>query len=199
MMLMDKASIGRKIRTALQKLGLSQAEFADRIGTSAKSLSSWERGAYLVDVIMLNTIASVSSLTLNDFTDVLSSKTNDPPDAYDFSEAEKQLMHYFKRTANDFSIRFKDTNCTSPVFFISSIPLFHRIHSYRFPSHNTTVFAFIAVYIQRQTHDGPRQNSYAGIHRHDLHSRSFTVCPEVPLPKKNCMEPIRAFLDLSRE
>lgn len=89
---MDKASIGRKIRAARQKLGLSQAEFAELIGTSAKTLSSWERGAYLVDVIMLNTIASVSGLTLNDFTDVLSSKTDDPPDAYDFSEAEKQLI-----------------------------------------------------------------------------------------------------------
>ena len=89
---MDKASIGKKIRTARKKLGLSQAEFAERIGTSAKTLSSWERGAYLVDVIMLNTIASVSGLTLNDFTDMLSSETEDPPDTYDFTEAEKQLI-----------------------------------------------------------------------------------------------------------
>ena len=89
---MDKASIGRKIREARQKLGLSQAEFAERIGTSAKTLSSWERGAYLVDVIMLNTIASVSGLTLNDFTDVQPAETEDPPDTYDFTEAEKQLI-----------------------------------------------------------------------------------------------------------
>ena len=91
-MLMDKASIGRKIRAARQKLGLSQTEFAERLGTSAKTLSSWERGAYLVDVIMLNTIASVSGLTLNDFTDVLPSETEDPPDTYDYTEAEKQLI-----------------------------------------------------------------------------------------------------------
>lgn len=89
---MDKVSIGLKIRAARHRLGLSQAEFADLIGTSAKTLSSWERGAYLVDVIMLNTIASVSGLTLNDFTDVLSSETDDPPDTYDFTEAEKQLI-----------------------------------------------------------------------------------------------------------
>ena len=89
---MDKVSIGLKIRAARKKLGLSQAEFANRIGTSAKTLSSWERGAYLVDVIMLNTIASVSGLTLNDFTDVLSSETEDTPDTYDFTEAEKQLI-----------------------------------------------------------------------------------------------------------
>ena len=123
MMLMDKASIGRKIRAALQKLGLSQAEFADRIGTSAKSLSSWERGAYLVDVIMLNTIASVSSLTLNDFTDVLSSKTNDPPDAYDFSEAEKQLIPYTKiRGFGTQTSYFQIVGISSDCSFLSGSP-----------------------------------------------------------------------------
>lgn len=91
-MLMDKASIGIKIRAARLKLGLSQAEFAECIGTSEKTLSSWERGAYLVDVIMLNTIASVSGLTLNDFTDIPASETEDPHETYDFTEAEKQLI-----------------------------------------------------------------------------------------------------------
>lgn len=89
---MDKASIGKKIRAARQQLGLSQAEFADRIGTSAKTLSSWERGAYLVDVIMLETIATVSGLTLNDFTDAPSSGPTNPPVGNEFTEAEKQLI-----------------------------------------------------------------------------------------------------------
>ena len=89
---MDKVSIGKNIRAARHKLGLSQAEFAERIGTSAKTLSSWERGAYLVDVIMLNTIAAVSGLTLNDFTNTQPSRTTVPPGANDFTEAEKQLI-----------------------------------------------------------------------------------------------------------
>ncbi len=89
---MDKVSIGKKIRAARQKLGLSQAEFADRIGTSAKTLSSWERGAYLVDVIMLNTIAEEAGLTLNDFTDTPPLESMVPPDTNDFTEAEKQLI-----------------------------------------------------------------------------------------------------------
>ncbi|MBR1590309.1 MAG: helix-turn-helix transcriptional regulator [Acidaminococcaceae bacterium] len=90
---MDKASIGRKIREARQRLGLSQAEFADRIGTSAKTLSSWERGAYLVDIIMLNSIAAETGLTLNDFTDTPSSGTETPPvSKRRFTEAEKQLI-----------------------------------------------------------------------------------------------------------
>ena len=89
---MDKVSIGQKIRAARQRLGLSQAEFAERIGTSAKTLSSWERGAYLVDVIMLNTIAAVSGLTLNDFTDAPSSEVETPPVINDFTEAEKLLI-----------------------------------------------------------------------------------------------------------
>ena len=89
---MDKISIGKKIRSARQKLGVSQAEFADRIGTRPKSLSSWERGAYLVDVIMLNTIAKECGMTLNDFTDAAPSETADPPSANDFNNAEKQLI-----------------------------------------------------------------------------------------------------------
>lgn len=90
---MDKVSIGRKIRSARQRLGLSQAEFARRIDTSEKTLSSWERGAYLVDVIMLNKIASVCGMTLNDFTDNTPPETTDPPVANnDFTETEKQLI-----------------------------------------------------------------------------------------------------------
>ena len=90
---MDKVSIGQKIRAARQKLGLSQAEFADRIGTSAKTLSSWERGAYLVDVVMLNTIAAEAGMTLNDFTDTPSSGTEAlPTKNRRFSEAEKRLI-----------------------------------------------------------------------------------------------------------
>lgn len=89
---MDKASIGKKIRTARQRLGLSQAEFAQRIDTSAKTLSSWERGAYLVDVIMLNTIAKECGLTLNDFTDKPSSESIPTPVANNFTETEKHLI-----------------------------------------------------------------------------------------------------------
>ena len=90
---MDKASIGQKIRAARLQLGLSQAEFAQRIGTSEKTLSSWERGAYLVDVIMLNTIAKETGLTLNDFTDNPSSGTEvKPATRKRFTEAEKRLI-----------------------------------------------------------------------------------------------------------
>ena len=89
---LDKVSIGQKIRAARHRLGLSQAEFAARIGTSSKTLSSWERGAYLVDVIMLNTIATVSGMTLNDFTDTPSSGIDEPPEPDDFTETEKQLI-----------------------------------------------------------------------------------------------------------
>ena len=92
-MLMDKVSIGNKIRAARNRMGLSQAEFAERIGTSAKTLSSWERGAYLVDVIMLNTIASICGMTLNDFTDNTPPETADTPVANnDFTETEQQLI-----------------------------------------------------------------------------------------------------------
>ena len=98
---MDKASIGQKIRAARKRLGLSQAEFADRIGTSAKTLSSWERGIYLVDVIMLNTIANVSGMTLNDFTDTSPSGIGNTPESNDFNEVEKQLMQKIRALRTD--------------------------------------------------------------------------------------------------
>lgn len=98
-MFMDKVSIGRKIRSARQRLGLSQAEFARRIDTSEKTLSSWERGAYLVDVIMLNKIASVCGMTLNDFSDDASS--TDPPIDNDFTETEKQLIQKIRCLRTD--------------------------------------------------------------------------------------------------
>ncbi|MBR1661915.1 MAG: helix-turn-helix transcriptional regulator [Acidaminococcaceae bacterium] len=99
---MDKASIGQKIRTARLRMGLSQAEFAARIGTSEKTLSSWERGAYLVDVIMLNTIAIEAGLTLNDFTDTPSSGTESPHETKKrFTEAEKQLIEKIRCLRTD--------------------------------------------------------------------------------------------------
>ena len=88
---MDKVSIGKKIREAREHLGLSQAEFAMRIDTSAKTLSSWERGVYLVDVVMLNTIANTCGMTLNDFTDEPSTHKVTLPSS-DLTEAEKQLI-----------------------------------------------------------------------------------------------------------
>ena len=89
---MDKVSIGKKIREAREHLGLSQAEFAMRIDTSAKTLSSWERGVYLVDVVMLNTIANTCGMTLNDFTDGPSLKVTLPSSDDTLTEAEKQLI-----------------------------------------------------------------------------------------------------------
>lgn len=99
---MDKASIGQKIRAARQQMGLSQAEFAQRIGTSAKTLSSWERGAYLVDVIMLNTIATVAGLTLNDFTDTQPSGFKTPPKVnHRYTDREKQLIEKVRTLRTD--------------------------------------------------------------------------------------------------
>ena len=97
---MDKASIGKKIREARLNLGLTQEEFAQRIGTSAKTLSSWERGAYLVDVIMLNTIAVTCGMTLDDFTDT--PKVASPLVVHEeFTETEKQLIEKVRSLRRD--------------------------------------------------------------------------------------------------
>lgn len=98
---MNKATIGIKIRAARQQLGLTQEEFAQRIGTSAKTLSSWERGAYLVDVVMLATIAEAAGMTLNDFTDKPSSGNAELPEANNFTGTEKQLIEKIRALRAD--------------------------------------------------------------------------------------------------
>ena len=97
---MDKASIGVKIREARLNLGLTQEEFAQRIGTSAKTLSSWERGAYLVDVIMLNTIAVTCGMTLDDFSDTPKAEPSSVVHK-EFTEAEKHLIEKVRSLRRD--------------------------------------------------------------------------------------------------
>ena len=91
---MDKVSIGKKIRAARLRLGLSQAEFAERIGTSAKTLSSL--GARCLSRRRNNAEHDSpyrAGMTLNDFTDTPSSETEaSPVKGNDFTEAEKQLI-----------------------------------------------------------------------------------------------------------
>lgn len=64
---MDKFTIGKKIMEVRKTLGLTQAEFGLRIGVTKQTLSGWEHGRTLPDVITLTQIASMFGLSLNDF------------------------------------------------------------------------------------------------------------------------------------
>ena len=67
---MDKLTIGNKIRIARQHMELTQDEFGFRIGVAKQTLSGWENGHSLPDIITLCDIAAMCGLTLNDFVEM---------------------------------------------------------------------------------------------------------------------------------
>ncbi len=64
---MDKFTIGKKIIAVRNELGINQKDFGKLIGVAKQTLSSWEHGRTLPDIIMLTQIASMLGLSLNDF------------------------------------------------------------------------------------------------------------------------------------
>ena len=67
---MNKATIGAKIREARRRLGFTQEEFSKRINCSPQVLSSYERGIYLPDIFLLESVVSITpGMTSDDFRD----------------------------------------------------------------------------------------------------------------------------------
>lgn len=64
---MDKLTIGQKIIEVRRVLGLSQTEFGKRIGVAKQTLSNWEHGRSLPDIIMLCDIAAICGISLDSF------------------------------------------------------------------------------------------------------------------------------------
>ena len=64
---MDRYTIGKKITAVRKSLGLRQDEFGELLGVAKQTVSRWERGRTLPDIIMLVQIAAMCGLTLNDF------------------------------------------------------------------------------------------------------------------------------------
>ena len=71
---------------AREHLGLTQEEFGHRIGAAKQTLSGWENGHNLPDIITLCDIAAMCGLTLNDFVEMKDRKTLPTTE---FSEKER--------------------------------------------------------------------------------------------------------------
>ena len=63
----DQAKIGRYIAAKRKGLGLTQAQLADKLGMSDKSVSKWERGVCLPDVSVYADLCDALSISLNEF------------------------------------------------------------------------------------------------------------------------------------
>ena len=64
---MDQVKIGRYISEKRKALGLTQAELAEKIGMSNKSVSKWERGVCLPDVSVYMELCGILGISLNEF------------------------------------------------------------------------------------------------------------------------------------
>lgn len=61
-----KQNIARNISTLRRARGMTQAELADKLSYSDKSVSKWERGDGLPDVLVLTRIAELFDVSVND-------------------------------------------------------------------------------------------------------------------------------------
>lgn len=64
---MDRYTVGKKIIAARKVLGLKQEDFGEQLGVAKQTISGWEKGRTLPDILMLTQIAALCGLTLNDF------------------------------------------------------------------------------------------------------------------------------------
>lgn len=64
---MDLKKIGQYIQTKRKALGLTQAELAERLCMSNKSVSKWERGVCLPDVSVYMELCKILGISLNEF------------------------------------------------------------------------------------------------------------------------------------
>lgn len=61
-----KENIAKNIASLRKKNGMTQAELADALNYSDKSVSKWERGDGIPDILVINKIAELFGVTVND-------------------------------------------------------------------------------------------------------------------------------------
>ena len=64
---MDLKKIGQYIQMKRKDLGLTQAELAEKLGMSNKSVSKWERGVCLPDISVYTELCNLLGISLNEF------------------------------------------------------------------------------------------------------------------------------------
>lgn len=64
---MDLVKIGRYVAGKRKDLGLTQRQFAEKLGMSDKSVSKWERGICLPDVSVYEEYCSILGISINEF------------------------------------------------------------------------------------------------------------------------------------
>ncbi len=90
---MDKAIIGNKIRIARRHMRLTQDELGFRIGVTKQTLSGWENGRSLPDLLTLCDIAKMCGMTLNDFVEIENDDSFPPTE---LTDEERFIIEKFR-------------------------------------------------------------------------------------------------------
>lgn len=64
---MDQIKIGKYIAGKRKELGMTQRQFAEKLGMSDKSVSKWERGVCLPDVSVYSELCLILEISINEF------------------------------------------------------------------------------------------------------------------------------------
>ena len=89
---MDSKELGKRISELRKKNNMSQQDLADKLNVSNKTISKWECGNGLPDVIALNTMASVFGITLDELINC-----NEAPEQTEAQEAQQPIAPKQKR------------------------------------------------------------------------------------------------------
>ena len=92
---MDNKEIGRRISELRKKNNMSQQDLADKLNVSNKTISKWECGNGLPDVIALNNMANIFGITLDELMN-----SNEPAEkieepAVQQPKAERKNVRYY--------------------------------------------------------------------------------------------------------
>lgn len=107
-----KQNVARNITALRKKHNMTQADLAERLNYSDKSISKWERGDGLPDIFVLARIAELFEITLNDLVAPEQVETEQPLESADSTEAV-----YPRRT-------LITALCVGLVWFIATLMFF---------------------------------------------------------------------------
>lgn len=92
--MIDNKYIAEKIKCTREQLGLTQEELGKLIGISKQSISSWEKGRNLPDILNIDKIANLSGKNLAEFfADTTNYQDYNLKLNADFTEKEKQIIY----------------------------------------------------------------------------------------------------------
>lgn len=125
---MDQIKIGRYIAEKRRKLNLTQAQLAEQLGMSDKSVSKWERGVCLPDVSVYKPLCEALGISLNEFL-----AGEDIPAEVFAAKSENNIIQIVKEhKVNKQKLKRIIALLTAAVVLISSVMLYMLIKDGKF-------------------------------------------------------------------